>query len=222
MLDLRQFQNDLHVLESGNDNSRRQTLQSLRSHKADEWASAPIKSVHALVESLQNHLAGEIKQTFIRQEIVALLGNIGPRAESAVPQLIDLLQEGIPDGIREGAAIALGKIGKESRAAVDPLIKVLATGRTTLVVQAIRALGEIGCADQRVRTALTDYWMSPHSQNSQAQAAIALCKLKIEAKGLLRFLTTMLVGNQDTALRSAAAEGLAWCDKNESDVVPAL
>jgi HEAT repeat protein len=210
-------------LESGNETSRRQALQSLRTHEGKEWATAPPKAVHALVESLQHHLVGEMKQTFIRQEIVAILGNIGPGAEPAIPQLIELLQEGIPDGIREGAAIALGKIGREARVAVDHLVKVLSNGRPTLAVQAARALGDIGCADQRVRTALTNLWLSPpHSQTSQVQTAIALCKLKIDANGLLRFLTSMLAANPDASLRNAAAEGLAWCGKNEGDVVPAL
>ncbi len=212
MLDLRQLHTHIQELDSGNEPSRRQALQSMRNHEAKEWADAPLKTVQALVESLQQHLQGDMKQTFLRQEVVNLLGKIGPRAE-----------EGVPDGVREGAALALGKIGKEARAAVDPLIQVLANGRPTLAVQAVRALGEIGCADQRVRAALTQFWLSPsHSQNCQVQAAIALCKLKIDAKGLLRFLTSILGANQDAALRNAAAEGLAWCGKNDVDVVPAL
>jgi HEAT repeat protein len=223
MLDLRELHNDMQVLESGNENSRRQTLQSLRNHDAKEWAIVPVKAVQTLVELLQHNLAGETKQTFIRQEIVGLLGNIGPGAEPAIPQLIDMLQEGIPDGVREGAAMALGKIGRESRAAVDPLTKLVSSARPTLVVRAIRALGEIGCADLKVRTALTDQWQSPsQTQNGQVQAAIALCKLHVEVKGLVRFLTSMLAGNQDASLRLAAAEALGWCDKNEGDVVPAL
>src|SRR5262249_42733884 len=31
-----------------------------------------------------------------------------------------------------------------------------------------------------------------------------------------------LAANQDASLRTAAAEALAWCNKNEPDVVPAL
>lgn len=222
MLDLRQLHNDIEVLESGTENSRRQTLQALRGHDPKEWAAVPVKVVQALVESLQQCLAGEMKQNFIRQEIVGLLGNIGRGAEPAIPQLIDMLQAGIADGIREGAALALGKIGKESRAAVDPLINLLSSGRPTLVVRAIRALGEIGCADLKVRTALTEQWQSPQSQNGQVQAAIALCKLHVQVAGLLRFLTSTLTANQDAALRMSAAEGLAWCPKDESEVVPAL
>jgi hypothetical protein len=45
---------------------------------------------------------------------------MGSRAELAIPQLIELLKEDKPDGIREAAATALGKMGREARAAVVP------------------------------------------------------------------------------------------------------
>ena len=46
--------------------------------------------------------------------------------------------------------------------------------------------------------------------------------LKIDTNGLLKNLTSTLVSHRDTSLRKAAAEALAWCNKNEVDVVPAL
>jgi HEAT repeat protein len=134
-----------------------------------------------------------------------------------------LLKAGIPDGVREAAATALGKIGKKARGAVDQLINVLLQCRPTLAAQVVRALGDIGCTDQCVRSALVNLWLAPaQSPNSHVQVAIALCKLKTDAKGLVRFLTSTLVANQDASLRKSAAEGLAWCTKNEIDVVPAL
>jgi len=164
-----------------------------------------------------------MRQTLVRQEVVTILGNLGCRSESAVPQLIELLKDGIPDGIREAAATALGKIGKEAKGAIDQLINVLSHSRANVAVQAVRALGGIGCADQRVRSALVNLWLSPTpAKNIQVQVAIALCKLKIDAQGLLRVLTTILVANADASLRKAAAEALSWCSKNEQDVVPAL
>ena len=68
----------------------------------------------------------------------------------------------------------------------------------TLVIQGIRALSDVGCADNRVRTALVDLWQSnSQSPKTKAQVAIALCKLKIEAKGLLRLLSSTLVTSPD-------------------------
>jgi hypothetical protein len=52
--------------------------------------------------------------------------------------------------------------------------------------------------------------------------AIALCKLRIAAPNLLGTIIATLVANQDACLRKAAAEALAWCSKNGTDVVPAL
>jgi HEAT repeat protein len=218
-----QLQQHIKTLEKGDDASRRQAIHSLMAPEHQDWAAAPAEIINALVQSLQNQLLGEMKHVSIRQQVVGILGNLGPRAQPAIPQLIELLKDGIPDGTREAAAAALGKIGKESRAAVDPLISLISHSRATLAIQAVRALGNIGCADHRVRTALVDLWLSPTQfQNLKVQVAIALCKLKLDAPGLLRVLTTTLVANQDAALRKAAAEGLALCGKTEIDVVPAL
>lgn len=213
----------IHLLEKGDDASRRQAIQFLKDQEEKDWAAAPVGAVHALVESLQQQLQSGMKQTFIRQDVVKILGNMGSHAEPAIPQLVELLRDGSPDSIREAAAISLGKMGKKARGAVGALIDVLTHNRPNLVIVAVRALSEIGCADQSVRSALVNLWQSStHSKNSQVQVAMAMCKLKIEAAGLYKFLTSTLGGNQDSALRKSAAEALAWCGKNELDVVPTL
>lgn len=197
MLDLGKLRHHTQALDKGDDTARRQAVLSLKDHDAKEWATAPPDVMDPLIASLQQQLRSETKQTFIRKEVVTILGNMGLHSEPAMPQLIELLQEGKPEGIREAAAAALGTIG--------------------------RALIDSGCSDQKVRTALSVLWLSPtHSRISQVQVAIALCKLKIDAPGLLRFLTSTLMANQDASLRKSAAEALAWCGKNEVDVVPAL
>jgi HEAT repeat protein len=223
MLDLDQLHDLIQTLDKGDETSRQQAIHSLKLHEEQEWASVPPKVINSLVKSLQKQVRSEMEKPSIRQEIAVVLGNLGPRAEPAIGQLIDMLQDGVPDSIREAAATALGKIGKDAVVAVDKLITLLSKGRPTLAVVAVRALSDIGCADQRVRTALVNLWLSTgQSQKSLRQVAIALCKLKIEAKGLLRYLTSTLVAGQDASLRKAAAEALAWCSKDEVDVVPAL
>ncbi|HYV34579.1 MAG TPA: HEAT repeat domain-containing protein [Gemmataceae bacterium] len=223
MLDLKQLQSDMQALDKGDEASRRQAIHALKHHGEQDWAAAPVNVVNSLVRSLQNQLRSGVKQLSVRQEVAVVLGNLGPRSETAIPQILEMMQEGVPDAICETAVIALGKIGKEAKAGVDQLINLLASRRPSLVIQAVRALGEIGCADQRVKTALGNLWLSaPQSQKSQVQVAIALCKLKIDARDLARYLTATLMTNQDSALRKAAIEGLAYCNKNEVDVVPAL
>jgi HEAT repeat protein len=127
------------------------------------------------------------------------------------------------DTVREAAAIALGKIGKEAKAAVGPLVDLLATSRPALTPHAVRALGVVGCADGRVRSTLANLWIPTLQLHAcTAQVAIALCRLHIAAENLLETLARTLVTNQDFSLRKAAAEALAWCSKNDVDVVPAL
>ncbi len=222
MLDLDQLHTNINALDKGDDASRRKAIRSLRHLEQHEWITAPTAVLHSLVLSLQRQLICAERRPFMHKELVTILGNLGPRSKSAVPQLIQLLQEGTPDSVRETAATALGKFGGEARDAVDQLI-VLSTGQTVLAVQAVRALGAIGCADHRVRSALVNLWLtSIQSHNGQVHLAIALCKLRIDAKGLLEFLTNNLLASRDEFFRKSAAEALAWCGKNETDVVPAL
>ena len=223
MIAIRQLNSHIQALEKGDESSRRQAMQALKPIEEADWANTPPEVIRNLVQTLQHQLRNGVKQPSMRQEAAIVLGHLGARSEPAVPQLIDLLQEGVPDGIREAAATALGRIGKEAKAAVDSLILLLTNRRATLAVQVVKALSEIGCADARVRNALVAMWQTPiPSQHGQIQVATALCKLKIEAKGLMRYLATTLATNQEAALRKAAAEALTWCNKQEIDVVPAL
>jgi HEAT repeat protein len=222
MIDLDELRKQVVDLDSDDDACRRRAIHSLKQVEAKDWADAPPALIHSAVVTLQAQLRGGTKPPFINKDVATILGNIGPRAKSVVPLLISLLQEGVPDPLRETAAVALGKFGGLARDAVDPLL-ALCHGRTPLAMQAVKALSEIGCADQRVRAGLVGLWQaSIHSQSSQANTASALCKLRIAVPGLLRMLTHNLSAGQDESLRRSAAEGLAWCDKADTDVVPAL
>src|ERR1700722_10702061 len=151
MLDTQELQDQLLALDHVEEASRRQAMQSLKQHDRQAWASVPVNIIHTIVKSLQNRLQGVLGYPSIRQDVATVLGNIGPLAKSAVPELIELLQNGVPDGIRAVTVIALGKIGKEATGAIDPLITLLSKNRPTLAVPIIKALSDIGCADKRVR-----------------------------------------------------------------------
>jgi HEAT repeat protein len=223
MLDLSQLNKYLEALDDKDGAVRHQALQSLRHHEEQEWASAPVAVTQSLVKALKGQLLHGTPQPSAQKEVATILGNMGPLSKSVVPQLTELLQDGVPDPVREAAATALGKIGKEAKAALDRLIDLLGKSRPALTAQAIRALGNLGCADDRVRSALVDLWLSRlQLQSGSVQVAIALCKLHISAPNLLETLTRTLVTNPDASLRKGAAEALAWCGKNEPDVVPAL
>ena len=223
MLDIGQLHQQILALADGDDTLRRQTLQSLRQHDEQEWATAPIDVGHSLVKVLRGQLVNGIKQPFAQKDVATILGNLGSRSKSALPELMELLHEGVPTPVRQAAVTALGKIGKEASVAVDQLVQLLANSRPPLSSQAIHALGNIGCADDRVCSVLVNLWLSPlQLQSGKAQVAIALCKLHIAAPNLLGTAIGTLVANQDAGLRKAAAEALAWCSQNETDVVPAL
>jgi HEAT repeat protein len=223
MLDVNQLHQDILALANGDDTARRNALQSLRRHNEDEWGTVPREATRSLVEALEGHLLKGTTQPFLQKDAVTILGNVGPLAKSAIPQLIELLVYGVSDSIRVAAAIALSKIGKEAKVAVGPLVELLATSRPALTAHAVRALGAVGCADGRVRSTLINLWIPTlQLQGCTAQVAIALCRLHIAAEHLLETLTRTLVTNQEASLRKAAAEGLLWCSKNEPDVVPAL
>ena len=90
-------------------------------HKIDpQWnKKTEIKEVVSdLIETLRNENLGETMQ-----EIAAeALGKIGPLAVSAVPNLIEAMDEEL---ICSSAIISLGKIGPDARQATIPLIKAL-------------------------------------------------------------------------------------------------
>jgi HEAT repeat protein len=223
MLDIPQLHQHILALDDGDDAVKRQALQALRHHDEKEWAAAPTEVSQSIVKALKGQLLNGMKQPFAQKEVATILGNMGRLSKSAIPQLIELLNEGVPDPVREAAVTALGKIGKDAKGAVDQLVQLLANSRPALTTQATRALGNIGCGDDRVRAALANLWHAPTQfQGGQVQVAITLCKLHIDAVGLLELLTRNLVANQDASLRKAAVEALTWCNKNEKDVVPAL
>jgi HEAT repeat protein len=193
MINKQQLRNHILALESADNALKRQTFQSLRDLSEEDWAGAPAEAARALVEALQGQLRSEPKMPQNQKEAATVLGNMGTHATPAVPQLVQLLGGGVPDAVREAAATALGQIGKPAKAAAASLVKLLASARPALSTRAVRALGKIGCADADVRAALTGLWLSPQQfEGSKVQAAIALCQLGIEARGLLETLTKAL------------------------------
>ncbi|MBM4068222.1 MAG: hypothetical protein FJ271_04675 [Planctomycetes bacterium] len=190
MLDLGKLRQHIKALSNGDDQSRRQAIGFLKGHESSIWASAPSKVIDPLVESLRHQLINGTQHASSRQDVLALLGHMGRHSSCAIPQIVELLKEGHPEGVREAAAVALRRIGG---------------------------------ADARVKNALTAVWLARSlAQAGQVQVAISLCKLKIPVPGASRFLALVLVQHQVSGLRNAAAEGLASCNKNDVDVVPAL
>lgn len=223
MIALGQLRQHIQALNSVDDNTRQQAIHTLRNYEEQDWRAVPVETLTALVELLQRQLLDGTKRTLVRQEILIVLGNIGAHSQSAVGPISELLQDGVPDGVREEAATALGKIGKKASTAAEPLVIMLARCRTPLAMRVIDALIGIGGANPKVRESLTAVWSTPdQSQYGKVHIALALSKLKLEAEGVSTFLARTLVGHQDSALRKLAADALGFCNKNDLDVVPAM
>lgn len=230
MLTTSQLQRHLQSLRSGDETTRRETLRTLKEYDRLLWVDAPRDAIRPLVDCLQRQLtvkgsAAEPKNLpRYRQEVATILGRIGPASEPAISELVALLAPGVADGVREAASTALGSIGKAAKGAVGDLLALLTPEcRVTLAACVARALGEIGTADQKVRTALLNLWALPiRDEHSRAQVAHALCKLKIDAPGLISSLAETLVMHAKAAARLPAAEALSWASKDAVGVVPAL
>ena len=217
------------AVASGSDEARSEAVRSLKECDKARWLTLPADQVDNLVEALRVQLpkkngGGDRMPLHLRRDVVLVLGNIGPRASAAVSALIELLKSDESLAVREAAATALGDIGEDASDAVPALLAMLTPDcRVSLAVRVARALGDIGASDAKVKSALSDLWRATAaSSQSQLQVALALCKLRVDAPGLITNLTAAGVSATNTGLRTAAVEALAHCGKNQVGVVPAL
>jgi HEAT repeat protein len=223
MPDLDQLRKCLPGLEHSDEDSRRHILSTLKQLSDQEWHDVPGDLIKGLINALVSQLRAEPKHQVVQKDIATILGRIGARSKPALPQLLELLENGVTHQVREAAVTALGRIGKPARIALEGLLPLVDHARATLSILVVRAIGNIGCDDQRVRSCLLGLWSSPtYTETGKAQVAIALCKLQIDAKNLLATLTNNLMSHQEMISRKAAAEALAGCSKNALDVVSAL
>jgi HEAT repeat protein len=218
------------AISNGKEEARAEAVRSLKALSTKEWLSAPADVVKPLVEALRHQLSGKDGPngnklpTHVRRDAAYVLGKMGTRATSSVPQLIELLKESEPLALRESAVTALGDIGEPARNAVTPLLAMLTPEcRIPLAVRVARALGEIGAGDAKVRTALVDLWRSTAAASlTQIEIGLALCKLRCDPPGLVTGLANVAVAATNVPLRTAAVEALSWCSKTQVGVVPAL
>src|SRR6266516_4517941 len=107
MAEIGELRKHLHTLAKGDDSARRETLHALKSYEEQKWAAAPADLVHSIVDSVLHQIPREGKPASTHKDVAAILGNMGPRSKSAVAKLVEFLQDGVPDPVRESAALAL-------------------------------------------------------------------------------------------------------------------
>lgn len=223
MLELKRIHSQLKALASEAEAERSEALRFFKAADAADWESAPADQVAKVVREVQQQLAAKPRRPAVRQALLAVLGNIGPRAKAALPEMIEMLQDKSSDGTREAAAVAIGRLGAAASGAAEALVESLTEARSAFGGKILRALAESGASDKRTKAALLALWDAPElSEFGRFQVAYALCKLQIETTRLYRFLSDALVGHKETQQRKAAAEALGWCEPTAPDVVPAL
>jgi len=109
---------------------------------------------------------------------------LGPKACSAVPQLIEMLEGNDSATVQTAVPVIFGEIGPSAAAAVPVLVKK--TAHTNLVVRAdaIYALGQIHAESKLVVPALIKCLSDPEAM-VRAQAAWALGKFGKDAKSAI-------------------------------------
>lgn len=208
-MDLDKLQNHIKALKNGDEISRRQAIQSLKGHEK-EWADAPRKVIDPLVEALRHQLLNGMKQAPLRQEVVAILGHMGRRSESAIPQLLELLQDGQPESIREAAATALGNIGaanQKVRAALSTLWLSPSLSQNNKVRVAI-ALCKLKCDDRSVLRFLTIVLVSHQDASLRHAAAEALACCHKDEVDVVPALLMAVLNEKDEDGRQIAQASL--------------
>jgi len=160
---------------------------------------------------LQSATAGNEPAT--RVDAVFRIGELGPGAVEAVPNLVDLLDTA-EGQLRLAAIGALGKVGVASPAAAAALSSVLGSADSTLLGAIDWALGLVGPAAEGaiplVARQLEDYPEDLHMHlEIRYHAVWALARLDARGQRVLPYLLRSL-RDPDSDVRAIAAENLGW------------
>lgn len=140
------------------------------------------------------------------------LGELGPKAKPAVPELIAVLNDAAVDhgrrpyeSVRGMAAGALGKIGPEASAAAESLLKATGDDNPYLRLDAALALWKIAGQPAAVATAVRILEDQDHFV--RGRAATTLGEMGAETADALQSLVTALA-DEDRYVRTNAALAL--------------
>lgn len=145
------------------------------------------KTQHSAIDSLKRlgptalpavpalrKLLRSAKNGQLQLRVALVLGEIGPEARSALPDLIAALHN---PGAAGGVAYALGQWGPDAWEAVSDLMFILDAADDLVRRNAARALGHIGPAAEMAIPSLTEL-LDDRDHSVRAHAAIALWQIK--------------------------------------------
>lgn len=148
------------------------------------------------------------------------LGKIGPKAASAVPALIKLLEDGGSHATILGAMAGLGHLGEKAASAVPELIKLIDPKNDDGIAEAAEALGNIGEKAAAAVPALVKLLEFGYI-DEKSFAAQALAKIGEKAPSTVPELLRMLE-SPVSMTRGSAAEALELMGEQAAAAVPAL
>jgi hypothetical protein len=158
----------------------------------------------------------------VRVWAVEALGNIGPDANAAVPQLIEGLQNTKDRSAHWAIALALGGIGPAAKEAVPSLVKALQEKDDSLRESVVIALGRIGPDAKAAVPALIA--VAKDKRNTGRRHAIeALGKIGPEARAAMPVLIEALAAPEPyLAFHGTVAKALGGIGPGAKAAVPAL
>jgi HEAT repeat protein len=171
--------------------------------------AAVISTAAELGEKVVPGATAALKESKARYWGLLLLGEVGPAAKSAVPDIIALFADERPE-VRRQAAMTLGEIGPASKDAVPALIKMLDDKEAAASFSAAFALGKIG--DPRANAALEKKMAGNGPLFLRTVCAWALIQINPDDAKMTDEAVKLLgesMKSQDVRVRRGAARGLA-------------
>jgi HEAT repeat protein len=156
--------------------------------------------------------------TMVRSKAVLALGQLGPGAKSAAPELTRLLQDE-DESVRCQAAEVLAKVSGGSAETVTALSSLLADASAEVRMAAARALGSLKDDAAPAVPRLVPLLQDPEEPVRQtvAEALSQIGHLEEQEQQLVKGLTS-----RDNVVRAQTAEALGTIGATAADTVPAL
>jgi HEAT repeat protein len=184
---------------------------------------------HLIHSDLSPHMLPEMRAALkdadgeVRSTAATAIGNLGAKAEAAIPALVAQLEKDAAKEARETAARALGRIGKAlptERSAVKPLKKA-ATDDADPVTRTV-ALGALAMMNEDVpgQVAGLRKFLAHDEALVRMKAAHALGMIGSPAKGAAAEIATVLEKETDAHRRGYVARALG--NVGDADFLPAL
>ncbi|MBS0261991.1 MAG: HEAT repeat domain-containing protein [Planctomycetes bacterium] len=162
----------------------------------------------------------------LQETAVVVLGQLGPAARSAVPELVHLLsQKDLPESTRHELILALSRFGSFAEEAVPGLLRILGDEQNPWRADAAWAIAHIGAKGaipQLIRAMPPD-----ESAASELTTVLPLAVLTLNPENELYFKWALkrgvaLLGHEDNRVKQAAAAALAITGKKAVEAVSPL